>query len=70
MLANHSGEELAYSLKNIKCSKLVGFIHAKMAMAVVRVNILLLRGTRLKQPKSIPFVDGTALDGFSGLHEL
>ena len=33
---------------NREYSKLVGFIRAKMAMAVVSVNTLLLRGTRLK----------------------
>ena len=33
---------------NREYSKLVGFIRTKMAMAVVSVNTLLLRGTRLK----------------------
>ena len=51
-------------------SKLVGFVCAKMAMAVVRSNTLMLRGARLKQPKWIHFVDGAAFEGFPGLHEL
>ena len=41
-----------------------------MAMVMVRANTLLLRGTWLKQPKWIPFMDGAALEGFPGLHEL
>ena len=48
----------------------MGFVRAKMAMAVVRSNTLLLRGARLKRPKWIPFVDGAALEGFTGLHEM
>ena len=51
-------------------NKLVGFVRAKMAMAVVRSNTLLLRGARLKRPKWIPFVDGAALEGFPGLRKL
>ena len=55
---------------NREYSELVGFIRAKMAMAVVRANTLLLCGARLKQPKWIPFVDGAALEGFPGLRDL
>ena len=32
-------------------SELVGFVRAKMAIAVVRANTLLLRSARLKRPK-------------------
>ena len=49
---------------------LEGFVRAKIAMAVVRSNTLLLRGAWLKRPKWTPFVDGAALEGFTGLHEL
>ena len=55
---------------NLEYNKLVGFIHAKMVMAVVRANTLLLRNARLKRPKWIPFVDVATLEGFPGLHEL
>ena len=55
---------------NREYSKLVGFVRAKMALAVVRANTLLLRGARLKRPKWIPFVDGAALEGSPGLREL
>ena len=51
-------------------SELVGFVRAKMALAVVRANTLLLRGARLKRPKWIPFDDGAALEGFPGLREM
>ena len=55
---------------NREYSKLVGVIHVKMAMAVVRANTLLLCGACLKQPKWIPFVDSAALEGFPGLRKL
>ena len=48
----------------------MGFVRAKMAMGVVRANILLLRGARLKHPKWIPFVNGATLEGFPGLREM
>ena len=51
-------------------SELVGFVRAKMVMAVVRAITLLLRGTRLKQPTWIPLKDGTLLEDFPGLYEL
>ena len=51
-------------------SELVGFLCAKMAMAVVRSNTLLLRGPRLKRPKWVPFINCTTLEGFPGLREL
>ena len=50
-----------------ECSELVGFLRAKMAMAVVRANTLLLRGAQFKRPKWIPFVNDAALEGFPGL---
>ena len=43
--------------------ELVGFVRAKMAMAVIRANTLLLPGTWLKWPKWIPFVNGAVLEG-------
>ena len=55
---------------NQEYSNLVGFIHAKIAMAVVRANTLLLCRGQLKRPKWIPFVNGSALECFPGRCEL
>ena len=70
----HASEKRIASLLAAKWgreySELLAFVRAKMAMTVVKANTLLLRDARLKRPKLIICVNGTALEGFHGLCEL
>ena len=45
-------------------SKMVGFVRARMALAVVRANSMLLRGSREKLPYRPHIQDGAAMDAW------
>jgi hypothetical protein len=49
---------------NANISEMCGYVCVRMALAVVRANTLLLRGSRVRQPQHCPVItNGVSMEG-------